>query len=60
MLKDEWFTKRVAKNSQWGGCFGDLGGKAPRRRRHGGFDKKIMLLKRGVKIGSANMIKLVA
>ena len=76
-------ARRVARNSQWGGCFGSLGGGAPSRRRHGGlgrspkrskilrffakitkfygyFDRKIMLLKRGLEIGSASMIKLVA
>ena len=51
---------RVARNSQWGAVLG-IWGKAPSRRRHGGFDKKVLPLKRGfIEIGSANMIKLVA
>ena len=78
-------TRRVARNSQWGGgLFWGSGGKAPSRWRHGGRQaeppalenlvffcknnfilglfwlKKKKLLKRGLEIGRANMIKLVA
>ena len=28
---------RVARNSQWGDCFGGLGEGAPSRRKHGGL-----------------------
>ena len=56
-------TKRVARNSQWGGCFGGLGAEPPALENFAFFCKntlilelfykKIMLLKRGIEIGRA-------
>ena len=70
------FNRLVARNSQWGGLFWEsellflkilllqrskiLLFFAKITKFYGYFDKKIMLLKRGLKTGRANMIKLVA
>ena len=62
--------RRVARNLQWGAVLG-VWGRSPQRSKilrflakitkfRSYFDEKIMFLKRGLEIGSANMIKLVA
>ena len=63
-------SRRVARNSQWGGYFVGLGAEPPALKiLHffakttsfwDYFENKIMLLKRGIKISCANMIKLMA
>ena len=64
-------ARSVTRNSQWVGRFGGLGAETPALENFAFFCKnnltlgvilikKTMLLKRGLEIGSANMIKLVA
>ena len=70
---DVWLKqpRRVARNQQWWGAVLGVRRRSPQRLKilrflvkltqfQGYFDKKLMLLTRSIKIGSANMIKLVA
>ena len=63
-------SRRVARSSQWEGLFWGSGGRALSAWKFciffknnlifGLFSYKVMLLKRGIESGSANLIKLLA